>query len=242
MRALGQRVEFDNATRALIREIEGSIPPDDGGGGGGLVPPKGDSPQGDLPPKSKLTQDLNPQQIKAHIEQWDLSNPKATDRLLIGKVQGEELEQLKSEFNFKGNYTLAREIDAKHVAHVMHRHSSAKIEEPRNQIPITLEDISNYPNIVKNADVREVAGGRIRYKKQINGHYVVVEEALTGQNKLRFVTMWKKKIKHYVTPIYDVKGYSIANELTISLLGYYAWRCEETRWSTSKDIFVYWWF
>ncbi|MFC3848423.1 polymorphic toxin type 50 domain-containing protein [Helicobacter baculiformis] len=39
MRALGQRVEFDNATRALIREIEGSIPPDDGGGGGGLVPP-----------------------------------------------------------------------------------------------------------------------------------------------------------------------------------------------------------
>ncbi|WP_233702832.1 LPD3 domain-containing protein [Helicobacter felis] len=29
LRALGQRVEFDNATKALIREIEGGLPPDD---------------------------------------------------------------------------------------------------------------------------------------------------------------------------------------------------------------------
>ncbi|WP_456237304.1 PBECR3 domain-containing polyvalent protein, partial [Helicobacter vulpis] len=157
--------------------------------GGGKPPTK----KGDLPTKSALKEDLSPQEIKGHIEGWDLANPKATDRLLIAKIDGEELEQLKSEFSFKGNYALAREIDSKHIAHVMHRHSNAKIEESRNQIPITLEDISNYPNIVKNADVREVEGKKIRYKKQINGHYVVVEEALTGQNKLSFVTMWKSK-------------------------------------------------
>ncbi|WP_104726383.1 hypothetical protein [Helicobacter felis] len=34
LRALGQRVEFDNATKALIREIEGGLPPDDTPPGG----------------------------------------------------------------------------------------------------------------------------------------------------------------------------------------------------------------
>uniref|UniRef100_UPI0022870407 PBECR2 nuclease fold domain-containing protein n=1 Tax=Helicobacter vulpis TaxID=2316076 RepID=UPI0022870407 len=37
---LVQRTDFDNATKALIREIEGGLPPDDGGGGGGLPLPK----------------------------------------------------------------------------------------------------------------------------------------------------------------------------------------------------------
>ncbi|WP_158654258.1 PBECR3 domain-containing polyvalent protein, partial [Helicobacter felis] len=147
----------------------------------------------DLPTKSTLKEELSPQEIKSHIEQWDLTNPKATDRLLIGKVEGKELEQLSQEFKFNGNYALARQIDSKHVAHVMNRHSNPKIETSRNQIPITMEDIANYPNIVKSADIREVEGNRIRYKKQINGHYVVIEEALTKKNKISFVTMWKSK-------------------------------------------------
>ncbi len=147
----------------------------------------------DLPTKSTLKEELSPQEIKNHIEQWDLTNPKATDRLLIGKVEGKELEQLGQEFKFNGNYALARQIDSKHVAHVMNRHSNPKIETSRNQIPITMEDIANYPNIVKSADIREVEGNRIRYKKQINGHYVVIEEALTKKNKISFVTMWKSK-------------------------------------------------
>ncbi|CCF81386.1 conserved hypothetical mosaic CUP0956/HP1116/jhp1044-like protein [Helicobacter bizzozeronii CCUG 35545] len=41
---LVQRQDFDNATKALIREIEGGLPPDDpppgGGGGGGIASPK----------------------------------------------------------------------------------------------------------------------------------------------------------------------------------------------------------
>ncbi|WP_104639945.1 PBECR3 domain-containing polyvalent protein [Helicobacter bizzozeronii] len=54
---LVQRQDFDNATKALIREIEGGLPPDDpppsGGGGGGIASPK-DTPisgGGNKPPK-----------------------------------------------------------------------------------------------------------------------------------------------------------------------------------------------
>uniref|UniRef100_UPI0013CE0A7A putative barnase/colicin E5 family endoribonuclease n=1 Tax=Helicobacter felis TaxID=214 RepID=UPI0013CE0A7A len=56
LRALGQRVEFDNATKALIREIEGGLPPDDtppDGGGGGMLPPKSEGSEGGKPLKEE---------------------------------------------------------------------------------------------------------------------------------------------------------------------------------------------
>ncbi|WP_456237302.1 PBECR3 domain-containing polyvalent protein, partial [Helicobacter vulpis] len=170
----------------------------------------------DLPTKSTLKEDLSPQEIKGHIEGWDLANPKATDRLLIAKIEGEELEQLKSEFSFKGNYALAREIDAQHVAHALNRHGDLKVETSRNQIPITMEDISNYPNIIKEADIREIEGNNIVYKKQINGHYVVVEEALTKKNKISFVTMWKSKGDLTTLPTPSSKGYDLDRTLSES--------------------------
>ncbi|WP_267891172.1 PBECR3 domain-containing polyvalent protein, partial [Helicobacter felis] len=170
----------------------------------------------DLPTKSTLKEELSPQEIKSHIEQWDLTNPKATDRLLIGKVEGKELEQLSQEFKFNGNYALARQIDAQHVAHALNRHGDLKVETSRNQIPITLEDISNYPNIVKSADIREVEGNNIIYKKQINGHYVVVEEALTKKNKISFVTMWKGKGDLTTLPTPSSKGYDLDRTLSES--------------------------
>ncbi|WP_199763793.1 hypothetical protein [Helicobacter bizzozeronii] len=49
---LVQRQDFDNATKALIREIEGGLPPDDGGGG--ALPSPKDTPisgGGNKPPK-----------------------------------------------------------------------------------------------------------------------------------------------------------------------------------------------
>ncbi|WP_158653179.1 PBECR3 domain-containing polyvalent protein, partial [Helicobacter bizzozeronii] len=170
----------------------------------------------DLPTKSTLTEDLSPAEIKSHIEQWDLTNPKATDRLLIGKVEGKELEQLSQEFKFNGNYALARQIDAQHVAHALNRHGDLKVETSRNQIPITMEDIANYPNIVKSADIREVEGNNIVYKKQINGHVVVVEEALTKKNKISFVTMWKSKGDLTTLPTPSSKGYDLDRTLSES--------------------------
>ncbi|WP_233705673.1 putative barnase/colicin E5 family endoribonuclease [Helicobacter felis] len=179
-------------------------------------PDKGGGEGGELPTKSTLAEDLSPAEIKSHIEQWDLTNPKATDRLLIGKVEGKELEQLGQEFKFNGNYALARQIDAQHVAHALNRHGDLKVETSRNQIPITLEDISNYPNIVKSADIREVEGNNIIYKKQINGHYVVVEEALTKKNKISFVTMWKGKGDLTTLPTPSSRGYDLDRTLSES--------------------------
>uniref|UniRef100_UPI001F08166D PBECR3 domain-containing polyvalent protein n=1 Tax=Helicobacter suis TaxID=104628 RepID=UPI001F08166D len=167
-----------------------------------------------LPTKTKLERELSPQEIHEVISKWDLKNPSPKDRLLIGRVQGEELEQLAKEFKFKGNYALAREIDAQHVAHALNRHSNISVETSRNQIPITLEDITNYPNIIKNAEVREVERDSIVYKKQINGHYVVVEEALTSQNKIRFVTMWKSKGTITTPPTPSSKGYDLDRTLS----------------------------
>ncbi|WP_459177951.1 PBECR3 domain-containing polyvalent protein, partial [Helicobacter bizzozeronii] len=169
-----------------------------------------------LPTKSTLTEDLSPAEIKSQIEQWDLTNPKATDRLLIGKVEGKELEQLSQEFKFNGNYALARQIDAQHVAHALNRHGDLKVETSRNQIPITMEDIANYPNIIKEADVREIEGDNIVYKKQINGYFVVVEEALTKKNEISFVTMWKSKGNLTTLPTPSSKGYDLDRTLSES--------------------------
>ena len=102
--------------------------------------------------KSTITHNLSPQEIKEYISKWDLSNPSKDDKLLISKVEGEELELLKKEFDFKGNYELAREIDAQHLAHALNRHTQDKNQA---NININIDDIlEHYPNITKNYDKR----------------------------------------------------------------------------------------
>lgn len=151
------------------------------------------NPNINTPNKTTLQKDLSTQEIKEAVQKWDLDNPNPNDKLLVSLVQGDELATLSKEFDFKGNYAVAREIDAEHIHHALQRHSNLDIETSRNQIPITKDDIFNYQNIIKTADTREVKGDKIIYKKQVNGHYVVVEEALTGKNKINFVTMYKPK-------------------------------------------------
>lgn len=148
----------------------------------------------DLPIKSTLEKPLQPAEIKQSIDKWDLSNPNPNDKILISKVQGDELEQLKKEFDFKGNYALAREIEAKNVKHALMQHGDEAKEATRGQIAITKDDIANYQQFTQKPDLRIVQdNNRIIYAKQINGHYVVIEEVLTGQNKLQFFDMWKGK-------------------------------------------------
>lgn len=144
--------------------------------------------------KSTITHNLSPQEIKEYISKWDLSNPSKDDKLLITKVEGEELELLKKEFDFKGNYELAREIDAQHIAHALNRHTQDKNQA---NININIDEIlEHYPNITKNYDKRVFTkDNTIIYAKQINGHFIVIEEVLTGKNKLRFDTAWKQNGK-----------------------------------------------
>lgn len=168
----------------------------------------------ELPTKSNLEKDLTQQEIKEAINKWDLSKPSANDKLIISKVEQDELELLKKDFDFKGNYAVVREIDAEHLAHALNRHSDEAIETSRNQIPIAKDEVLDYQSIIKTHDTREVSGNNIVYKKQINGHYVAVEEVLTGKNKLRFVTMWKSKGNITTTPTPSSKGYDLDRTLS----------------------------
>lgn len=168
----------------------------------------------ELPTKSNLERDLTQQEIKETIDKWDLTKPNANDKLIISKVEQDELELLKKDFDFKGNYAVVREIDAEHLAHALNRHSDEAIETSRNQIPITKDEALDYQSIIKTHDTREVSGNHIVYKKQINGHYVAVEEVLTGKNKLRFVTMWKSRGNITTAPTPSSKGYDLDRTLS----------------------------
>ncbi|MCI7362486.1 MAG: hypothetical protein MSH30_04060 [Campylobacter sp.] len=148
---------------------------------------------------------LTNQDIKEQISKWDLSAPKQT--LITNKIDGEELEKLNEHFKFKGNYPLTRQIDSEHIKHALSHHGDEKIEALRGQKAITLDDIANYENYAKTADIKEYIDKKVISKKQINGHFVVVEEALTGKNRLNFVSMWyvKGKIKD-VAPVSTPKN------------------------------------
>ncbi|WP_414626836.1 LPD23 domain-containing protein, partial [Campylobacter sp.] len=58
------------------------------------------------------------------------------------------------------------------------------------------EIIDAYTDTIKNYDLRVLSGeNSVIYAKEINGHHVAIEEALTGQDKMRFVTAWQTKGK-----------------------------------------------
>ena len=198
--ALRRKLNFDldkgnlplnSQTRARLREITNEVQQSEA-----QMDELAEKIINDLPTKSTLSEPLSVNEIKQNIEKWDLTNPNPQDKILISKVQGAELEQLKSEFDFKGNYALAREIEAKNVKHALTRHGDEAVENARGQIAITKDDIADYEKYTQKPDLRVVQdNNRILYAKQVNGYYVVIEEVLSGQNKLQFFDMWKGKGK-----------------------------------------------
>lgn len=151
----------------------------------------------ELPTKSNLERDLTQQEIKETIDKWDLSpeaNSKGKQRLMVSKVSQAEAEELNKHFNFKGKRDLTREIDSHQIIHTLKQHGDENIEKSRGQIAVDMDDISNYIDIVKNNDFKNIQdNGKIVYAKQINGHHIVLEEVLEGQDKIRFFDMWKQK-------------------------------------------------
>ena len=85
-----------------------------------------------------------------------------------------------------------REIDSHQIIHTLNQHGNSTQEAKRGQVAVSLEDIAGYEKYTQDYNQRIAQdNGRILYAKQINGHYVVVEEVLEGQDKLRFFDMWK---------------------------------------------------
>ncbi|WP_199764542.1 putative barnase/colicin E5 family endoribonuclease [Helicobacter bizzozeronii] len=223
----------NNATKALIREIEGGLPPDDGGGGianphlgdSGGKPPSGGEP----PPTGARGEEpkrLSFEEIKALI---DSSPSKGRDMVIIGRVNFspavvdyllefkepskkiaiEHLEPSKAqELGFKYPTDVRRTIDKSEILHVLERHGeNGTIKQAREQPAVTKEDIAKYPQYTDQADFQVLgsnhAGEVIISGKQINGYYVVVEQIRKGQNELAFKTMYFERGDLHRNPVFD---------------------------------------
>ncbi|WP_459177947.1 PBECR3 domain-containing polyvalent protein, partial [Helicobacter bizzozeronii] len=234
---LVQRQDFDNATKALIRELEGGLPPDDpppSGGGGIANPHLGDSggkpPRGgELPPtggKGEEPKRLSLEEIKRLIDE---SPSKGRDMVIIGRVNFspavvdyllefkepskkiaiEHLEPSKAqELGFKYPTDVRRTIDKSEILHVLERHGeNGTIKQAREQPAVTKEDIAKYPQYTDQADFQVLgsnhAGEVIISGKQIDGHYVVVEQIRKGQNELAFKTMYFERGDLRNNPAFD---------------------------------------
>ncbi|MDR2905477.1 MAG: DEAD/DEAH box helicase family protein, partial [Helicobacteraceae bacterium] len=92
-----------------------------------------------------------------------------------------------------------RVIDSEGITHILREHGNEATEAARGNIAVTFEDIANYENIIKSADMSEATATknapRIAHGKQVNGYFIVVEEARTKTGELRLVTMRKQRGK-----------------------------------------------
>ncbi|WP_158654191.1 putative barnase/colicin E5 family endoribonuclease [Helicobacter ailurogastricus] len=195
-----------------------------------FIRPNGTDPKGSSRPHldsttSPLSADLSPE-IKELI---DNSPAKGRDMAIIGrenftpavvdyllqfeggskKIAIELLEESKAqEWGFKHPTDVRRTIDKSEIIHVLERHGeNGTITQARQQPPVTKADIAQYPRYSDEADIkvlgRNDAGEVVISGKQINGHYVVVEQIRKGQNELAFKTMYFERGDLRKNPIFD---------------------------------------
>ncbi len=118
-------------------------------------------------------------------------NLKATQTF---EVELHEAEQLQKHFNFKNKKPLLRELRENEIAHALKSHGDETKESQRGNIAITRADIeANYPRITQEYDEQFFTDKSVIYVKQINGYHIAIEEALLGQDKLIFKSLWKTK-------------------------------------------------
>ncbi len=125
------------------------------------------------------------------------------------KIAIELLEEQKAlEWGFKHPADVRRTIDKSEILHVLERHGeNGTIKRAREQPAVTIEDIAKYPQYADEADVKVLgnnhAGEVIISGKQIDGHYVVVEQIRKGQNELAFKTMYFERGDLRSNPAFD---------------------------------------
>lgn len=102
-------------------------------------------------------------------------------------------------------YTVVMEADA--IRHTIRAHGNELKEKNRGQIAITEVDFLCVPQIILEADIIEVADTNkkglevIRFIKQFEGEYYVLEEVRKGRKHLALNTMFIKK-----PPVFKTEG------------------------------------
>ncbi|WP_232257136.1 DUF3519 domain-containing protein, partial [Helicobacter pylori] len=89
------------------------------------------------------------------------------------------------------------------IQHALNKHgiNSPSVKFSK-QPPITYKDIADYRDIVKNADETIKRDNRIISYKQVNGHFVVVEQINRNKSEFIFKTMFKEKGDYKNAPNY----------------------------------------
>ncbi|WP_416136760.1 DUF3519 domain-containing protein [Helicobacter pylori] len=106
-------------------------------------------------------------------------------------------------FNFTYPKNAKAIIDYQGIQHALNKHgiNSPSVKFSK-QPPITYKDIANYRDIVKNADETIKHDNRIISYKQVNGHFVVVEQINRNKSEFIFKTMFKEKGDYKHAPDY----------------------------------------
>nr|WP_121026307.1 DUF3519 domain-containing protein [Helicobacter pylori] len=126
--------------------------------------------------------------------------------MIIEKASNKELELL-ADSNFKHPENIRASLDHDAIAHILKRHGANSVNVKNGEIPITNDDIANYRYIVNNADailrtIDKYNKEAITAFKQVNGHAVVVEQALNKKNELVLKTMFKSNGSYKNNEVY----------------------------------------
>ncbi|WQW22859.1 DUF3519 domain-containing protein [Helicobacter pylori] len=107
-------------------------------------------------------------------------------------------------FNFTYPKNAKAIIDYQGIQRALNKHgiNSPSVKFSK-QPPITYKDIANYRNIVKNADETIKRDNRIISYKQVNGHFVVVEQINRNKSEFIFKIMFKEKGDYKNAPNYE---------------------------------------
>ncbi|WP_459072434.1 PBECR3 domain-containing polyvalent protein, partial [Helicobacter pylori] len=117
----------------------------------------------------------------------------------IERLDGDEI----TAFNFTYPKNAKAIIDYQGIQHALNKHgiNSPSVKFSK-QPPVTYKDIANYRDIVKNADETIKRDNRIISYKQVNGHFVVVEQINRNKSEFIFKTMFKEKGDYKNAPDY----------------------------------------
>ncbi|UOR66926.1 DUF3519 domain-containing protein [Helicobacter pylori] len=131
---------------------------------------------------------------------------KNNKKMIIEKVSDKELELL-ADANFRHPENIRASLEHGAITHILKRHGVNSVNVKNGEIPITYDDIANYRNIINNADailrtIDKYNKEAITAFKQINGHAVVVEQAINKKNELVLKTMFKSKGSYKNNDIY----------------------------------------